>query len=119
MGTPNHGMTPMGSASYMGLTSLRLTVLLRTFVCSTMRTQRDFQLIGTGTALMTSCQKEFGVSMMRSCCHGHLGGLMSTHIKEKNGTVAGLPLRRMDMLGNGSLMPVQLHITTFVKGVSK
>ena len=57
--------------------------------------------------------------MMGNCCHGHLGGLMSNHTEEKKGTVEGLPLRRIGMLGNGSLVPVQLRFTTFVKGVSK
>ena len=57
--------------------------------------------------------------MMGNCCHGHLGGLMKNRMEEKKGTVEGLPLRRIGMLVNGPLLPVQLHFTTFVKGDSK
>merc|ERR1712038_916817 len=78
-----------GECELYGAHIAQIDSLAENFVCSTMRTQRDFQLIGTGTVLMTSCQKEFGVSMMRNCCHGHLGGLMRNRMEEKKGTVEG------------------------------
>ena len=57
--------------------------------------------------------------MMRNCCHGHLGGLMSTHTEALDGTAEGSVLGKIIMRGNGPLKHVELHITTFVKGISK
>ena len=57
--------------------------------------------------------------MMGNCCPGHLGGLTSTHTEALDGTAEGSVLRKIILLGNGPLKHVELHITTFVKGVSK
>ena len=107
---------------------LTLSFIPRWSVC------RDFQLIGTGTALMTSCQKvslskkmliievfnqEFGVNTTKSWSCGHLGGMASIHMEALDGTVQFLVSGRMGMLGNGPRVPVIAHITSFVKGVSK
>ena len=57
--------------------------------------------------------------MMGNCCHGHLGGLMSAHTEALDGTAEGSVLGKIIMRGNGPLKHVELHITTFVKGISK
>ena len=59
--------------------------------------------------------------MMAVSYRGARGGVPNTtsQLEAKPRTVELFNFQRMTMLGNGVLVLVQLHITTFVKEVSK
>ena len=57
--------------------------------------------------------------MTRGSYRGARGGLPSSQMEAKTKTVDMLGLQRMRMLGNGVMVLVHLHCTTFVKAVSK
>ena len=63
--------------------------------------------------------QEFGSNMTVGSSRGPRGGLTTTQMKAKPRTVHLLILRRMSLLGNGVMLLVQLHFSTFVKGVSE
>merc|ERR1712004_953663 len=73
--TLNHGMRRLVCVSYLAVTLPRLIALPRISVCWRMHTKWVILEGGTGIALMTLHQKEFGDNGMELCCHGRLGGL--------------------------------------------
>ena len=57
--------------------------------------------------------------MMAVSYRGARGGIPTSQLEAKPRTVELFNFQRMTMLGNGVLVIVQMHITTFVKEVSK